>query len=421
MLYFTCLDDHKWILGFIMSISYDKTNSHRRNSYTMQDLDGNKKLVVDLNNLATEVTDKDDINKDLDLSSTSCDLPQIFTDYYFHTGPLRADPPPVCEWIERIPDNHATIKNKNKYKEKLQDFTILAETCRRAQKYRQYANCYMSMGIIYDNCKDYKNAVSSYKKFIDILQRNVIIPNQSNNNNHKPDQNHKQHTQSIEFDLGLYAAYNALGVDYQLLADITSTKTVKKKPKDQTSKECVKYFKKSLEYHLKYRDCIMETESNVMNDTNCNSALFIAYTNIGLLLLRCDRVSLAINQFQHALRYSIHINSNIAQSIAICNISLGNVYDNNYSIGRVCMERYLQLVTVLGDVQSQCYAFYNLGTMILQSVEQKVDNNAEDQSNINDARHFFEEAINVCQYIGDKQLQNQLKMKLAVSTVLQMK
>merc|ERR1712212_1139177 len=124
----------------------------------------------------------------------------------------------------------------------------------------------------------------------------------------------------------------------------------------------------SLEFHLKYRDCIIATESNVMNDTNCNSALFIAYSNIGLLLLRMKRTLFAVNQFQHALRYSIHINSSIAQSIAICNISLANVCSHNYSISRCCMERYLQLVTVLGDVQSQCYAFYNLGTMVAEWV-----------------------------------------------------
>eukprot|EP01084_Bolivina_argentea_P206817 352996_1 len=152
------------------------------------DVNGNKQLVVDLENLTSKMNEnilpsQQVFDKDLDLSSTSRDLPEIFTDYYFHTGPLRADPPPVCEWPERIPDNHCTIKNKKKYNEKLQDYNIIAETCRRAHKYRQYANCYMSMGIIYDNCKDYKNAIESYKKFIEILRKNVIIPNQSKSEN----------------------------------------------------------------------------------------------------------------------------------------------------------------------------------------------------------------------------------------------
>ena len=365
-----------------------------------------KQLIVDLEHLSSSKTNTtQQITKDLDLSSTSCSLPAIFTDYYLHTGPLRADPPPVSEWILRIPDNYATIKNKKKYNEKLKDCTICAETCRRAQKWRQCANCYMSMGIIYDNCKEYKMAIASYKKFIKILTRHCI------NRGGRDAQQQQQQTETIEFDLGLYAAYNALGVDYHLLAE----------QQKKTKKKCtIKYFEQSLEHHLKYRDCIMETESNIMNDTNCNSALFIAYTNIGLLLLRCNRILFAINQFQHALRYSIHINSNIAQSIAICNLSLAHVSNKKFLIGRACMERYLQLVTVLGDAQSQCYAFYNLGTMIVEQNEEEKERE-EGKGNVSDAINFFEEAIKICQYIGDKPLKNQLKMKLAVATILQTK
>ena len=442
-----------------------------------------QKLVVDLENLTAQinqanasenngdnnnnrlVSPSNMITKDLDLSTTTMELPQIFTDYYFHTGPLRADPPPIKEWPRRIPDNHATVKNKKKYHEQLQDYAILAESCRRAQKWRQMANAYMSMAILYDNCKDYKNAIKSYKKFCQVLTTNIIIPCRENpelyakvfKKNKNQNQGQAQNTSdsdesattkssdppkqlTMEFELGLYAAFNALGVDYQLMGEIAAAKAAKQVDKEseiytENHGKCLKYFQKSLEYHLKYRDCIKETESNVQHDTNCNSALFIAYTDIGLLLLRCDHISYSINQFQHALRYSVHINSNIAQSIAICNISLSNTYNNQYSIGRACMERYLQLVTVLKDIQSQCYAFYNLGTMIVEWMQYIFDHRSENQQqndedmikktkimeekHISDAIYFFQEAIKVAEYCGDKQIHNQLKMKLAVATVLQ--
>lgn len=361
----------------------------------------------------------------LDLASLSKEsgaLPAIFTDYFFHTGPLRADPPPTMEWPQRLPDSDATPKHAKKYKEKLSDLRILAATCLRAQQQRQYANCFMAMGIIHDNCKDYKAAIAAYKEFVRVVSAQVQ-PNSEPDESQSQSQTQQSHN---EFDLGLYAAFNALGVDYQLLGDASASMAA---------------LSMSLEFHLRYRDCIIATESNVMNDTNCNSALFIAYSNLGLLLLRMRRTQFALNQFQHALRYSIHINSSIAQSIAICNISLANVCAKSFSVARCCMERYLQLVTVLGDVQSQCYAFYNLGTMVAEWVRAEMNKpqpqNKEDpteaefvasqvaqhkikeKKNIADALYFLTEAIKVCQYLGDKQLLNQLKMKLAVTTVLQ--
>lgn len=192
------------------------------------------------------------INAEMDLSDSPLELPQIFSDYYFHTGPLRADPPPVMEWPQRIPDNQASRKLKTKYAEKLQDCYILADTCRRAKKYRQYANCFMCMGIIFDNCKDYKNAIESYKQFLNILIEHIIIPVQNQSESHSQNINTtdiptdtatdstniqsmmQSHTsimtsKSIEFDLGLYAAYNALGVDYQLLADFRANSIRKNK------------------------------------------------------------------------------------------------------------------------------------------------------------------------------------------------
>lgn len=103
------------------------------------------------------------------------------------------------------------------------------------------------------------------------------------------------------------AVYNALGVDYQLLGPT--------------------YFEEAFEYHIKYRDCV-EHEGR-----------FIAHTNLGLLLLRANHSNIALNQHALALRYAVNIASELAQAIAISNLSISHIANKNYVEARACMER----------------------------------------------------------------------------------
>lgn len=64
----------------------------------------------------------------------------------------------------------------------------------------------------------------------------------------------------------------------------------------------------SLELRLKYSDCFIAAESKVMNDAKCNSALFMAYSSIGLLLLlRMKRALFAIQLVDALYKWLSHI------------------------------------------------------------------------------------------------------------------
>lgn len=394
----------------------------------------------------------------IQLSDAPLDTPPVFSDYFFHTGPLRADPSPLMEWPTRIPDSQANPNLTKKYQSQLKDYKMLSESNRRARKYKQQAFSLLCMAIIYDNCRKWKKAISCYKQYIQIIE--------SLFNQQQPNSNTNTHASMNELNELLYPAYNGLGVNYQLLAtnvsnvnnDSTnintntfgSLTTIKTEQSQSQSHSHTYYFSQSLINHLKYRDCMI--------NINENSGMFIAYTNLGLLLLRCHSPTpshylpsdaeiqkqnemseiaigngigvdtfeslnkLALNQFKHSLRYSILIESNIAQAIAICNI--GNCYITfedsiKHCIkARACQERYLQLTTFLHDYQSQAYAFHNLAKVINKlcklkdpSKEQEIDAMKQD------SKYFYTQAIKAAKYIGDSSLANQLKMTMAISTM----
>ena len=68
-------------------------------------------------------------------------------------------------------------------------------------------------------------------------------------------------------------------------------------------------------------------------------------------------------------------------------------------------DRYLQLVVSLNDIENQGYAFHNLGKLI------------SDSGNPEDACYFYEQSIKAAKYLGDKKLENRVKINLAISNV----
>ncbi|ETO30090.1 hypothetical protein RFI_07033 [Reticulomyxa filosa] len=263
------------------------------------------------------------------------ELPDIFKEFFFHSGPLRADPPPFREWPQRVPETEGGAHWNNKCQQKISDFMFLAEACRRASKTLQQANCYFCMGILHDNCKHYKKVQkkSCILELIVIAYRytnisyhvgqnrlsNVTKKTTQNNDNvirnnklsDETDVKNAQNSSNVEAlslqGLGVTAVYNALAVDYQLLGS--------------------GYFNHSLYYHLLYRDSVKSDDR------------FVAHINIGLLLLRCGKVHLSLNQQLHALKYAVSSQSDIAQAIAISNIGLCQVVLSNWDIARACLEK----------------------------------------------------------------------------------
>lgn len=64
-----------------------------------------------------------------------------------------------------MPENTSGAKNKSILKEKLEDFKMLADVCSRAGKTVGEANANLSMGIIYDNCKEWKKVMDIWITF----------------------------------------------------------------------------------------------------------------------------------------------------------------------------------------------------------------------------------------------------------------
>ena len=98
-------------------------------------------------------------SNNVDHSNALYDTPDVFSDYVFHTGPLRADPSPLMEWPSRISDSQANPNLNKKYQSDLKDYKILYESNRRARKYNQHAFSLLCMAILYDNCKKWKKVM----------------------------------------------------------------------------------------------------------------------------------------------------------------------------------------------------------------------------------------------------------------------
>ncbi len=70
---------------------------------------------------------------------------------------------------------------------------MLAHACKRGGKVRDEGRAYFSMGVLYDNMQNYKQAVACYERFLAVCK-------------------------NIGDAHGEALAYNCMGVDYQLMA-----------------------------------------------------------------------------------------------------------------------------------------------------------------------------------------------------------
>mmetsp|Transcript_11005 Transcript_11005/g.20939 ORF Transcript_11005/g.20939 Transcript_11005/m.20939 type:complete len:690 (-) Transcript_11005:219-2288(-) len=89
--------------------------------------------------------------------------------------PLRVFAPPFMNAPDRTEMNAGPVSptNKNTRKSQLariQDYMYRASACKRAGRRRAEANAYYSMGVVYDNMKEYLKAIECYKAFQTVLE-----------------------------------------------------------------------------------------------------------------------------------------------------------------------------------------------------------------------------------------------------------
>eukprot|EP00472_Partenskyella_glossopodia_P010392 CAMPEP_0197518594 /NCGR_PEP_ID=MMETSP1318-20131121/3771_1 /TAXON_ID=552666 /ORGANISM="Partenskyella glossopodia, Strain RCC365" /LENGTH=420 /DNA_ID=CAMNT_0043069063 /DNA_START=64 /DNA_END=1326 /DNA_ORIENTATION=- len=245
-------------------------------------------------------------------------------DTYVHiklNQPVRVYPP---NYIIKAPEREAELTNQkkhladnNKIREKeillrkeLSDYKKMAEACRREGRSKGEGHAYFCLGVTYDNILDFEKAAVNYGKFATICDK-------------------------LGDAAGQALAQNCLGISYFRAAERTASKR--------------ENYKKSILHHKNH---------NEIGDLH---GKFIAHTNIGIVLQAMGDLTSAIKSHEHALRYAIRISDIQLQSIAVGHLGLSGCAHEDYSTARVCMERYLELVSHLGDIEARESALLHLG------------------------------------------------------------
>ena len=165
------------------------------------------------------------------------------------------------------------------------------------------------MGILCDNIGKIKEAISYYEKFLEIC-KNIK----------------DRHGESL--------AYNCIGVNYQLMAEIDA-----------------KYYEEAILFHTKHEK---------IADVN---GRFLAYINLGLCFDTVGDHQNSIKNYQEALRHSVKMSNLVQQSLAIGNIGkIGamGLHQNKEKM-KVFVEKYLQLSDELRDPKGKINALMKMG------------------------------------------------------------
>jgi len=269
--------------------------------------------------------------------------------------PLRADPPILMNWPERIiPDS-----TNQEQTALLCDYEMLVNANSRAGKDRQEALAHFALGIVLDNLEKPEKSIPHYLRFLEVMM----------------DENDRD---------CVTVAFNVLGVDFQLLGPA--------------------YLKHSVYCHKKYSDLADE------------EGKFLSGVNTGLLYLNCSMLPQAKNSFQAALKHAIETQSNHAQAIAIAFQALVSIAANKLRVAKVCLERYLQLAVSLRDAVAQAKASLNLGHVCWEEGDTEMSEKYYLQA-IRAANFFgigdIEKNANVC--LGMMRSQKPRKSKTTIS------
>jgi len=219
--------------------------------------------------------------------------------------PKREDPSRRCTHdSETSREQPSFVSRKH-----LSDAKMLAQASRRAGKVRFEGIAYYKMGVLHDNLKEYKKAISQYKKFLAICVR-------------------------TNDTVGEALAYNCIAVDYQNMGGKGN-------------------LKKSIEYHNKHRN---------IADV---SGKFTCYSNLGLAHQGLGNLDQAVQNHQNALRHAIHLSSLEGESVACANLGLTGAANGEILTARACAQRHLQLATSMQDMKAESTAYQQLGSLAI--------------------------------------------------------
>ena len=209
----------------------------------------------------------------------------------------------------------------------ISDFKTLAFSSKRNGKKDLEAIAYVSLGVIYDNQKEYLKAIDNYKLYADLCEETGDMP-------------------------GLACALNCLGVDYMLLAVPPSDVGFVGDKVVERSEEAVEYLNLATACHSKHKEIGPDAGGK-----------FVAGTNLGLCLGMLGDVSNSAKHHQDSLRTAIKMQTLYGQSIAVGNLGNLALLKSDLVTARTCFEQYLQLVQALLDPEAEIKAWKILANL----------------------------------------------------------
>ena len=62
-------------------------------------------------------------------------------------------------------------ENQNRYKNKINDYKMLAFASKRAGRQDNECKAYLSMGVLYDNMREWKQSIVMYEKYLELCKQ----------------------------------------------------------------------------------------------------------------------------------------------------------------------------------------------------------------------------------------------------------
>lgn len=214
-------------------------------------------------------------------------------------------------------ENEAMLKNT------LKDYTVLAQSSRRAGKKDVEGQAYASLGVVFDNESQYLTAIDYYQKYL-------VVSEELNDN------------------MGIAAACNCIGVDYMTLANpnCESSMTLSQLFSEQTNLEVLEYIHKAIDYHSRHLDVGPDPGGRL-----------VAHVNLGICLTWLGDINRAAKHHQDALRIAIKMQTLYGQAIAVGNLGLLAMGKLDFSTARTCFDQHLQLIQALMDAEAEINAW----------------------------------------------------------------
>ena len=237
--------------------------------------------------------------------------------------------------------------NNNTYKTKLNDYKMIAFSSRRAGRTESECKAYFSMGVLYDNMREWKKAAKQYLRYLELCKELNDIEGES-------------------------LAYNCIGVDYFNMA-MGGSKAVASNTLGIHGDSSVNenLARKAVKYH------------EMHYESSDPPGKFVALCNLGLAHSKIGQLKKAKQCHEEALSLANSMQSAHGKSIAVGNLALIESMQGNYESAKTSMGKHLHLARDLQNWSAESLAYQKLGEM------------SSAQGDHQQATSYFEEARRV--------------------------